>query len=132
MTDFINYLKAKGYAYTTIQNYSYYERHLEATGLTQTGIDEFLSTFNFSLPRAALRQYLEYKGATGLTVRRRQGRTPKRLPKYLTLEEINRLIEYADIRTKIMIMLSYEGGLRASELCNLQKEDLDMVTLCQW
>lgn len=127
LTGFIEYLRAQGYSRTTIENYSYYERLIEALEMTQNSIDEFLAEFQFPMPRAALKKYLEYKGINGIIVRKMRGREKKRIPKALTFEEVMRLTEHADLRSKCMILLSFEGGLRVSELCNLMKEDIDMV-----
>lgn len=55
----------------------------------------------------------------------------KNLPKYLNLEEINRLTMAPDparptgVRDRAMLELLYATGLRVSELCNLELSDLD-------
>jgi integrase/recombinase XerD len=54
----------------------------------------------------------------------------KNLPKYLNLEDINRLTEAPDLaratglRNRAMIELLYAAGLRVSELCQLEMSDL--------
>lgn len=56
---------------------------------------------------------------------------PKKLPVYLTEDEVNRLLnvnlftEY-DYRNKAMLELLYATGLRITELCNLKLTDLDV------
>lgn len=51
------------------------------------------------------------------------------LPKYLNLEEINRLVDAPDtsrpsgVRDRAMLELLFASGLRVSELCNLQLSD---------
>lgn len=53
------------------------------------------------------------------------------LPKYLNLEEINRMIEAPDlakatgIRDRAMMELLYATGLRVSELCGVEEGDLE-------
>ncbi|MEK7754943.1 MAG: site-specific tyrosine recombinase XerD, partial [Acidobacteriota bacterium] len=55
----------------------------------------------------------------------------KNLPKYLNLEEINRLTETPDttratgLRNRAMIELLYAAGLRVSELCQIEISDLN-------
>ncbi len=55
----------------------------------------------------------------------------ERLPKYLTIEEVNRLIDSASldneegIRDRAIMELIYSCGLRASEVVNLRIEDID-------
>ena len=56
---------------------------------------------------------------------------PKRLPKYLTIEEINKLLDIKldtcyDYRNKAMLELLYASGLRISELINLQFSNIDL------
>ena len=55
----------------------------------------------------------------------------KKLPVYLTEEEVNRLLDVKlltpyDYRNKAMLELLYATGLRISELCNLKLTDLDV------
>ena len=56
---------------------------------------------------------------------------PRKLPVYLTLEEVDRLLAAADesspagLRDRAMIELLYATGLRVSELCNLSMEALN-------
>ena len=55
----------------------------------------------------------------------------KNLPKYLNLEEINRLTETPDtaratgLRNRAMLELLYGAGLRVSELCQIEISDLN-------
>ncbi len=56
---------------------------------------------------------------------------PKRLPVYLTEEEIDKLLNINlitpyDYRNKAMFELLYATGLRISELCNLKLTDVDI------
>lgn len=55
----------------------------------------------------------------------------KKLPNYLTEEEINKLLDIKlntpyDYRNKAMLELLYAGGLRISELVNLKISDVDI------
>ena len=56
----------------------------------------------------------------------------KNLPKYLTIQEINRLFEAPNmekptgVRDRAMMEMLYATGLRVSELCRLQVKDLDL------
>lgn len=56
---------------------------------------------------------------------------PKKLPRYLTEEEINTLLNFKcntiyDYRNKAMIELLYATGMRVSELVNLKVSDIDL------
>lgn len=59
-------------------------------------------------------------------------RLPKRLPKYLSLEEAAKLLrapdtaEYEDVRDRAMLELLYAAGLRISELLSVTPEGLNL------
>lgn len=60
-----------------------------------------------------------------------QPKNPKKLPKVLSEEEINKLLEFNvktqyDYRNKAMLELMYSSGLRVSELINLKVTDIDI------
>ncbi|NIA23467.1 MAG: tyrosine recombinase XerC [Proteobacteria bacterium] len=58
-------------------------------------------------------------------------KTDKKLPSYLTVEEINRLMTLPDtnkwkgLRDRAILELLYSTGMRASELINLNVDDID-------
>lgn len=56
---------------------------------------------------------------------------PKKLPNYLTEEEVDRLLKITlktpyDYRNKAMLEVLYATGLRITELCNLKIQDIDL------
>ena len=62
-------------------------------------------------------------------------KTKKSLPKVLSEEEINKLLEIElktdfDYRNKAMLELMYSSGLRVSELINLKINDVDLENDC--
>ncbi len=74
----------------------------------------------------AIRAYFKYKNldtANKLTAPKR----PKQMPKYLSEDEVKKLIEASseDPRDYAIISLLAYSGLRVSELCNLKIEDVD-------
>lgn len=61
-------------------------------------------------------------------------KTPKTLPKYLTYEEVETLLNFPlvtpyDYRNKVMLEIMYSSGLRVSELVNLKDENIDIENL---
>lgn len=53
-------------------------------------------------------------------------KVPKRLPRVLSREEVNRLIEAtANLRARTLLMTTYAAGLRVSEVCFLQIADIE-------
>jgi len=60
-------------------------------------------------------------------------KVPKKLPVYLTKEEMKRLINsISNQKHKLMIELMYSSGLRVSELINLKIDDLDLSNNLGW
>lgn len=54
-------------------------------------------------------------------------KVPKKLPKVMTIEEINKILsENLDKKEKVIVELLYGCGLRVSELVNLKFNDIDM------
>lgn len=56
----------------------------------------------------------------------------KKLPDYLTIEEVNKLLDFTlnnayDFRNKAMLELLYATGIRVSELINLRISDIDFT-----
>ena len=53
---------------------------------------------------------------------------PKKLPKYLRLREVTKLLNAPDrtnLRDRLILRVLYRCGLRVSELCSLRIEDID-------
>ncbi len=100
---------------------------LYAAGLKGRSVARHLITLR-NLYGFLLREGLIETDPTAVLVLPRQW---KNLPKYLNLEEINRLTEAPDtaratgLRNRAMFELLYAAGLRVSELCQLELSDLD-------
>jgi len=68
-----------------------------------------------------------------LTLKIKYSKTPKKLPEFLTQNEIIRLIDNIENnKHKIMIKLLYSSGLRVSELLNLRIKDFDFENKYGW
>ena len=60
-------------------------------------------------------------------------KTPRLLPKYLSIEEVDKLLDIKletdfDYRNKAMLELMYATGLRVGEVVNLTISDIDLFT----
>lgn len=63
------------------------------------------------------------------------GTTPKKLPKYLTEEEVLTILDSAKKikkRDYLMMLLLWRSGLRVSEVKNLKKKDIHDDTISIW
>ena len=92
------------------------------------------STINRHL--AAIKSYYKYMIRKGLLTENpvaelTVGKTPRRLPHYLDIDEIVSVIEAPDLSTegglrdRALMEVLYSGGLRVSELVNLTINDVD-------
>jgi len=53
-------------------------------------------------------------------------KAPKTLPEVLSVNEVKRIIQSADnLKRKVILLLAYSSGLRASEIMNLRISDID-------
>ncbi len=100
---------------------------LRASGLSASTIARKLTTLR-NFYRFLLRQEWIASDPTAMLSLPRQW---KSLPKYLTLEEIDRLLAAPDparptgLRDRAMLALLYATGMRVSELCRVRTTDLD-------
>ena len=76
----------------------------------------------------AVTSYLKFRGREDLAREIKAPKRPKQMPKYLTEDEVRRLLDAAKGNPRdyaILSLLAY-SGLRVSELCNLRVEDVDL------
>ncbi len=76
----------------------------------------------------AIGAYFKFRGRDDIAKSIKAPRRPRQMPKYLTEEEVRKLLDAAKDRPRdyaILSLLAY-SGLRVSELCNLKIEDVDL------
>src|ERR1035438_8526962 len=105
-----------------------YIDHLYQTGLSNRSVGRHLTTIR-SFYGFLLREGRIQTDPTEHLHAPKQWQT---IPKYLNLEEINRIIQAPDparptgLRDRAMVEVLYASGLRVSELCKLGMGDLDL------
>ncbi len=140
---FVRHLEGEKRSENTVKEYSYLVRDMfmfikkRAEDITIGDLNRFkiyLSTKkkysknSLYLAVKAIKAYFKYKGldtASTLTAPKR----PRQMPKYLTEEEVKRLLDAAKDNPRdfaILSLLVY-SGIRVSELCNLRLEDIDFT-----
>ena len=153
--DFLHYLTVeRGLAKNSVLAYgrdlAKFARYLEGKGRTprqvrQGEIDGFarrlssegLSARSIARALNAVRMFYRYLVMEKIvpedpTARVRGPRTLKSLPRYLTLEEVDRLLAAASVSTVLgvrdaaMVELLYATGLRVSEMMSLRVRDLNL------
>ena len=137
------YLEGEKKSENTISEYVHFVKQmLEFTGkrceeITQGDLRKYkiyistkkkYSKNSIYLAIKAITSYFKYKGREEIVKEIKPPKRPKQMPKYLTEEEVRRLLDAAKENHRdyaILSLLAY-SGLRVSELCNLRVEDVDL------
>jgi integrase/recombinase XerD len=136
---FHRYLKDKGFRNSTIEGYlGNVHRYLEfskATKPTAKDIEKFRDyLYTKNLSRSTLNQYgyaiKAYHQMLGDQVDFARITPNNTIPYFFTGEEINKIFSViCNIKHLAMLKTLFFGCLRASELCNLDDEDIDLKSL---
>ena len=152
LKDFEDYLKIdKNYSKNTLESYirdirfflEYTNKNIE--DISKKDIDEYilnaLPNYNeSSINRiiASIKSFFKYlsvyKGLINVAVDVNSLKRKKKLPKYLSIEEVDKLLDIKletafDYRNKTMLEVLYATGLRATELINLDIMNVDTVNM---
>lgn len=111
-----------------IANYVVYM--METKRLQPTSVNQHLSSLRSYYDYCCRFENVAYNPAAGV----RDVRTPKRLPKFITEEKMNDLIDnllpstnFKRMRTRIIILIFYHCGLRCDELTNLHDNSINLT-----
>ena len=138
--DWNEYLSIKGLSKRTIYEYNiYYDLFCNECALfDKASILNFLNKYNQSVGRAFLRNLFVYiktystnkeyiEIIKDIILPSKTGRKRKRLPQQLTLKELASIGEHLnDERNKLMLLISFYGGLRVSELISLTFDNFSL------
>ncbi|GAA0458551.1 site-specific tyrosine recombinase XerD [Alkalibacillus silvisoli] len=132
LNQYITYIKEK----EELQSVEQVERH-HIRGLLKQMNDQGKSAASISRMISTLRSFhqfivREYQTSHDPTLHIERPKRDRQLPKVLTNEEVERLLEVKgekpiDIRNKAMFETLYATGLRISELLSLQIDDLHLL-----
>lgn len=117
------YFEGKNIIYLTKENIQEYLRsNKEKTART---IAHYLTTINNFYKYLFNENIIKINPCEGI----KMPKLEKRLPVYLTIEEVDKLLDIRtstayDLRNKAMLELLYASGLRISELCDLKMHNL--------
>jgi len=122
LRDFIDYLTLKELSESTIREYLIRYKLFPIDNITSETVNAFLIEHRGNLPRAFVRNYLEFRNIYNIKIPMRTGRKKIRLPPKLTEEEIRRLrlaLYKRNIKYGILFEISKDSGLRRTEVINL-------------
>jgi integrase/recombinase XerC len=133
LADFFNFLKQKG-----ISLLDEVDRHVLRDYLSHL-VEEGIVKASIARKLSAIRSFYRYLVREEIVAKNpiEQVSSPKldkRLPAFLTTEEVERLLSAPDLSTPLgqrdraLLELLYASGLRVSELVNLKLEQIDLET----
>lgn len=130
VSDFKEYLKLKGMAAVTIQNYYYLARMLDRSGeITQEVIDRFCIDHPYSSTRSTILHYLKYLEIKGIKVPKIKEKTTEvmsDLGGYIDIEKVDLILSKAKSRRDFLLfLLLFRCGRRVSEILPLKVNDID-------
>lgn len=119
--DWVAWLQAKNLSDRTINEYCSYYDKLPNDNITQNSCIAFINKNNNPVARAFINNllwYLKFKGQDhNITLPKITGRKKKKLPSVLSRDDIHKLADSCgNERTRLMILITFYGGLRVSEL----------------
>ncbi len=150
--EFLEYLEIeRGRSLKTIENYGrYLRRFLDFSKITEAGeiTDDLVRNYRLYLNREnlkrktqnyhliALRVFLKYLAKRGIEAmapeRIELAKVPERELDLISEEELERLLaspkgeDLKNLRDKAILELLFSTGLRVSELCSLDRDDIDL------
>jgi len=119
LKDFIGDIRLENITTEIIENY---KKSRVQKGLKPNSTNRELAYIRVMLNKARDYEYLEVVPKFKLL------KIPKQPPKYLTIEQMNKLLENASTWLKPMLIVLRNTGIRTHELLNLRFEDINFET----
>ncbi|MEM0023049.1 MAG: tyrosine-type recombinase/integrase [Thermofilaceae archaeon] len=118
LDSFIQFLGPKHVSEATTWDVDAFLARLRASGYKERSI---------YTAAVAVKRFMEYLGLKGNLQGFELPRRPNELPRYLTQEEVQAMIDSADnLRDKLIISLLFCTGMRVSELASIEAQDVDL------
>lgn len=134
LQDFHEWLEIKQLSQQSLKQYRYYFQKLTTSyPLTPQGMSKFLQRYNNGVARSFLNNLLQYirtnqqdlkETFSNFQLPRVTGRKKLKLPTIIQQGEVHTITEHlSNPRNKIMVLISFYGGLRAAEVLNIKPYD---------
>jgi len=143
--NFAKWLQTKNLKEKTIDCYCYYFDKFDYTNVSQKSVNDFLERYNNIVARAFMKNFLHYIKVNheeisldsytlgiikDIELPKRTGKQRIRIPKTITEKEV-KLIEdcLSNQRDKLMLLISFYGGLRVGGLMGIRPFDFNFKEL---
>lgn len=125
---FNEWLRIKGLSDVSIKNYNFYLNKLDFDKLEQDYAVKFLNRYNNVVCKAFLKNLIHFLNVNGhninIVLPERTGSKKRKLPTIVNINEIRSISKAMNgIRNKLMVYVTYYGGLRISELISIKPYD---------
>lgn len=132
-----DWLQAKGLSTNTIEQYNYYLTRFNLEELNQKYLTNYIVQYNNSVAKAFIKNLIHFIKVNDypkeikvqiaeLEIPQISGRKKIRLPQVLTEEEVYKLSNAMNNeRNKLMVLITFFGGLRVGELTKIKPYDFN-------
>ena len=134
--DWLDWLESKSLSERTLKNYSFYFDKFKWEKISQKYVIRFINKYNNSVAKAFLRNTFHYiqftdfseeikKKVREIEIPKQTGRIKKRIVKTLKKDQILEIVKcMKDLKLKLMLLVTFYGGLRKAELLALKPYDV--------
>lgn len=138
---FIDWCKSKKLKHKTIYEYlGYYDKFGQSQNLTQRKVNNFLKRFKYNVvSKAFVKNYITFvimnkedfpkeilDSTREIIIPKETGVRGKKLPVYISEEEVWKIEKFFDNeREKLMLLLSFYGGLRVQGITGIKLNDFN-------
>ena len=123
LLSFFDFLNSDDVSKITRKDFSNYTKFLARKELSPSSITRKIASIKGFFRFLSFKRYIKDNPAISIT----SLKLPKRLPKVLTISEINKILKTdLDIKENAIIELLYSAGIRVSELVNLDIKNIDL------
>jgi integrase/recombinase XerD len=133
--EFIQWMNLKALSNKTQKDYLYYYDKWDGKSFTQKRVDNFITDLGFGTPVRAFiknyqmflkRQHPDNVDILKIDIPKRTGKSSRKIPDFLTLEEVERISKSIGNETyELMLLICFYGGLRSQGLMNIKVGDFE-------
>ena len=129
--EFFDYLKVKGLATSTIEQYCFQYALFPHHDLNQQSVNHYLTQHTGKVARGFMRNYLDYLNRKDIDLPKQTGRSKKRIMETLSDDDIKLMrsaLYHLNTKYGLMFDLTLNGALRREEVINIKPINFDFAS----